>query len=160
MEKLNRLEKMSSEDLAKAQEVLDALCQKVDLQSWKITARKAKWKELCLRMAGVPALNPKKPGKKSLSEQKVDEIGCAVDVYLDFCTIDEDGNEVETPSQTKEDVFKVIAEMKGIEPKVRPSGKTSSPKEIVRGIYYNRYKKEYPERERIYRDNYSEDDGS
>ncbi|MAH04251.1 MAG: hypothetical protein CL561_01690 [Alphaproteobacteria bacterium] len=157
MSRKDRLANISLQELNSAQEELDVLCKKFGLKPWKITAKKANWKELCLRMTGIPAVDPKSPGRKRLDEAVVDEIGLAVDIYLDFVTFDKNGNEIETPHKTKEDLFEIIAEMKGIKPRLRPSGEESSPTEIVRGIYYNRYKKEYPERLHLYRNKYSGD---
>lgn len=132
MTKTNRFSNMSSEELLKAQDELNELCKKYALKSWKITAKKGRWKELCLRMAGIPPLEAEKSGRREKRTQEEKEhIVKTVEIIDGFDAYDEHGNVMRS---YKYQAREIAAKHCGIEPEEYGRNKISNPAEVVRGV--------------------------
>lgn len=136
MSSRDRLEGIDPALIEAAQEKLDELCEEQGLKSFQITQKKAPWKELVLRMVGVPALEPKKRGRPSHTDNEIEEIGRTVEILQEFENLDEPGKKT-----LQKQNYAFAAKSKGIEERKYDSGRSSNPIEIVRGMY-NRYKEQ------------------
>lgn len=68
-----RLESVAPEIHQQAQERLDELCDKYEMERITLTNGKSRWRELCYRMCGIPPVETKPAGrKKVLSDAEKD----------------------------------------------------------------------------------------
>ena len=133
MSNKDRLEDVDPALIQEAQKKLNKLCEEQNLVSFKITAGKAPWKELVLRMVGIPAVEAIKRGRKPYTEAEIEEIGRTVEILQEFENLEEGRK------NSKKENYYIAAKHQGIEGKQYESGRWSNPAEIVRGIY-NRYR--------------------
>ena len=140
MSKINeRLEGVSQEKLYKAQKRLDALSKKYGLEI-NLESQNARWRELCLRIIGIPYKKKEKSGRKERKEDEVWEIGNYIDCIKEFDTTRDENYKVIKKGRVKAALYEASKNLKFLEGQYE-NGKKKKPEKIARAVYYNKFPK-------------------
>jgi hypothetical protein len=137
-----------------AQKKFNKLCEEHGLKPWKIDAKKGNWKELCLRIVGVPELQKekKRPGRKPHDQKLCESVWYEVHsnkILNSFKDLTLTEKNFSQQQKTRDiEIFHRAAKKHDIEPKrVGNHQKISKPEDIVKGIYQREKKRQLRERE-------------
>ena len=84
MSNKDRFSYVPEEDLKTAQKTLDSLCKKHDLEPWDITEHSRLWKELTLRMIGVPIRKAKAARRPKRNDELIQSVGRYIETHKWF----------------------------------------------------------------------------
>lgn len=140
---------LSEEQIIEAQLHLNKLCADHKLDAWSILAKNGDWREIVLRICGLPPLLKEKNRRgRPLNFSKKEKINIAelVDLHRDFPPLDKNG-EATKKKVTRYKAYDMVAKKKKISAhKTLDTGKASKPTNVVRGIY-NAVEKAFRRRE-------------
>lgn len=153
-----RLKGINSVDMAAYQKNLDSFCGKYNIEPWKITSGKGRWRELVLSLCGVPE-GPKaqknQKGRPARPEEEVLRIGLDVErriVHEGFEDLTQK-KYLRAPRVPNKQIYAEVAK----EIEISSGGKISISVGAVRSIC-DRYKELYKEARE--KEDWSEDPGS
>ncbi len=137
-----RLKGISQDELNKAQENLNRLCEEHGLNPIRLTHGKAQWRELCLRMVGLPPLEAKKAGRRSImSAEEKERFLAYMDIVDAFDDIDDEGNEIKVDRSVQERIDLYAKKFTPENVKTQDSGKEFSGKGRLLN-YWNNFSKD------------------
>lgn len=122
------LDSFSDEQIAKAQDELNKLCDKYGVKQFNIKSKKARWKEIGLNMVGL-AVKAKKAGRKKRDDDEVYKIANYIECLREFSKDDNEENGIKI-----NDAIKKAIEQFNIKSTKYDSGNQSDPFQVVKGI--------------------------
>lgn len=130
MSSKSRLNGVDAQILEEAQRELERLCSENELEPLNINVGKGPWKELVLRIIGVPPVK----NVKGRSDEEIFKIGFEMDVYDDFHPDNEDRFRIKRVTRQRA-LFPQVLKKHKIKKQNYAHGHQSSDFQIGKGIW-------------------------